>query len=418
MFTVREREQHQAKMDNLEADENGVYYDTGFWDYIHNYTDFYDAEWNDIPEKGIAVKVEMVTSPILVCLGVPSCLLTAKIMGRMSDRFLPSSGYLVFTSIMDGILLLLVCGNAWIDSWTGHDIITGLTAMSSGSCKFSVFLLHMFYQVSNWSMVCYVLSTHCHVTGGCCGIRWTMRHVIDMLVLLLVLLMCLNAQYFWTYDIVLSGINWWEIPPDEMDPTALNFDKEIKLCVFEARGLGKETHPEYYYFSAILDGVTTDFLPALLMMVYLGIIARRRYRKRREPEENVATIRLVGGRSRDCIRQGEDLSPGLKHRTPIAVALILILGCMPLFAHTLSEQCFNLYHRAVSVETTAHEEEQMRERWRLMYVVFMQVKLSSMVVRLPLYCRTSPKFCSALKEIISWWKNLCLGRQDGNIQVV
>ena len=67
-------------------EKNVAYYDNGFWDYIRNYTEYYEGDFPEIPERLVATQIEQVMAPLLVCLGLPLHLLTIKVLFRLADR--------------------------------------------------------------------------------------------------------------------------------------------------------------------------------------------------------------------------------------------------------------------------------------------------------------------------------------------
>ena len=305
---------------------------------------------------------------------------------------------------MDVLLLVIISGNAWMTTWVQRDIINELTAMTSGLCKFAVFLLHTFHQLANWSVVFFVYTTRCHLTGGCFMIGWTSSHVTDLMVVGLVALMCLNAQYFWTYDIIQYGMDAWDIPQDDADPNKAHPLTGLRHCVFDARGLEKrEEHADYYYVSVMLDSVITDLLPSLALVIYLSVLGWHHYKPTTEcEEEDTAT--------EQSYYVCTELIQGLTDRTPMALCVIQLLSCLPLFIHVLCETTSGLYHR--SAATNPHQDEVIRARWYLSHVLLLQFKMVCTVLRFPIYCYTSPQFLTIVRHMGVWWKNLCLGRRD------
>ena len=391
-----------------EVEDMAVYYDRDkdFWDKLYNFTEYYQSAWDGIPEKIAASWLRQVLSPLFVCVGVPLCILNAKILRRLSARYLPTCTYLVVTSVVDSVLLLVVSGNAWLDTWIHRDIMKEVTTFSSGACKFTVYLLRLFYQLSNWSVVCYVFTTHCHVTGSCCGIHWNFSNVTDMMVFILVLLMCFNSQYFWTYDIVDFDAHSLVMPSaEDMNFGSLGLVQYGKICMFEAHAKDKaDPHPEYYYLSSLFNILVTELIPVLMVTAHLVIVARQHYLHQKfAPGEN-------GGQAPRWDWLKLVLIHGLVRRTPIALCLLQITSCLPLFLYVVSEKADAFYHG--DAPTPQAQSLYQQARWNLFRMVFLHIKLLCMLLRFPLYCCTSFQFLAMFRHILQNLRNRCIGRND------
>ena len=370
------------------------------------YEDLYDKEkfmaylnynpGEEMPrESGIARTISQVMCPVLIFIGVPLTVMNAVAMSRISRTALNCAWYLMVGALLDTFLMFTSNVNCWLNSWRGTDYLMQITVISRATCKLVIFVNHLLPQLSNWCVICYVYATllpmrspapntpnknnntGSGISGSNTGSKGTKRRgrAQDVMVLVLALLMCFNIQYFWTYDIVHSGV--LVTKPAELitSATVLVLDQEAKMCVFRGTGMANEEHkPDNYFLSALLDSILTDLVPAVLLFGYLVVVLRRCARSSGERHTN-------------------DVND-LRTWTPLILATLHFYVCMPKFVLTICE-----LKAFIPTDT-----ELSKARFELGMTILSQWRHVAVAARFFIYLKTSRLF---RERIVVIKKGLC-----------
>lgn len=312
----------------MDEDTEDYEYNAYDLDKFYEYMNYDPGE--EIPDEvHISRVVAQVVCPLLVLIGTPLSLLTVHILSKISKTVLPCAWYMMVGSTIDILLFVVSSCNCWLSSWTRHDLLMDMTVISKATCKMVVYADHLLMQLSNWCTVCFVYGTLWHASRtSTCALNNRASHVKDVMALIVALLMCFNMQYFWTYDLVYSGV-WITEPGDFLNSeTVLVLDTEAKQCVFRGTGMHKEANnPEHYFVSALLDSMLADCVPAVLFLIYFLLVLYTRF-KTPESAHHVLTIEED---ATQIVIPSDFCS-----RTPLSLAVIQFFVCMPNFVFTLT----------------------------------------------------------------------------------
>lgn len=156
-------------------------------------------------EVKAATYLYLYVSPWLLFFGTLGNVLSYIIMHKMSSHVWSTCLYMSVIPMVDLVILYVECGNNWIIrlSKSTINISQFLVVSSNAVCKVYTFLFNFILHLSAWLIVamlgeCVLSVRFTRQTPRLC----TREHTRAVILLITVLLICVNIQYFWTYGVI------------------------------------------------------------------------------------------------------------------------------------------------------------------------------------------------------------------------
>ena len=291
--------------------------------YVHDYSDLYSYSYGtggysyvdysygpDYVEFIISDDMTSYLSPVLLAIGLIGNAFTVIIMLSLASSHLSSCVYLAVLAIIDMIQLCITRGNMWMNQVFKMDITSLILTQSNVSCQVYSFLMSI-VNMSNWILVVTLLEM-CLVS-----IRPERAHRIctrerakNIILVLILFLICVNAHFFWTYGLVAQ--HW-----------ALNSQMS---CTFTPTG---SYYSEYFRSEVwpIMDMLGSLLLPDFFILILIVLIYRhtgcRQDRKAHALYENHFVLN----------------APALQYfrRIMLALGILCIMGTLPESGYNIFE---------------------------------------------------------------------------------
>lgn len=247
----------------METEEEFVFqdYSADDWLLLFNTSDYElletsgDGSYNEALEQVVRV-FQQCLPPMQVLLSCITNLLVLVVMSRMKDKVHQLCAYLLVVAGMDILIILQDSGNAWLMRILGRDYLKEYMNHSEICCKVVTYFKHLFQHLSVWMTVT-VCIENLFVNLNPAAVRhFHTQRVTDVICLILVLVMCFNLHYFWTYGVILL----------EFDIAIGHVIKE-KYCFFFTKTLKGTSHQTDGYIWKTLDHVLVEYLPMLAMLI-------------------------------------------------------------------------------------------------------------------------------------------------------
>ena len=258
--------------------ESDVEYDGYFYHYDgDNSTPYYDnymQMWEDYtyPQDIAADSVNIYLPPVLLFIGTVGNFISSIVLAKLSYKSLTTCFYLAFQAVADTLLLYIRCGNTWIRQIAGVDITMAILSRSNTSCQVYSFLSNFLLHLCAWMLVAAVVEVmvvtskplKAHTTC-------TLDRSKNVVLLILLLLVCANAHFFWTYGL-------------EED----FFHHDIFFCTFTTFG---NHHSEYFrgVIWPVMDLLFASILPGMIILgcvIYILVSRSRKSSRRQTVKDN------------------------------------------------------------------------------------------------------------------------------------
>lgn len=230
--------------------------------YYYDYGDFENWMTYGFPEDIAAESINFYIPPILLIGGTIGNILCVIIMCRLTSRMLTSCFYLAFLAFVDTLLLYIRDGNMWIRQICDIDITMKILSNSNASCQVYSFVSNFLLHMCSWLLVtalgeaamvnAHPMTAHKHIS---------LDRAKNILLLQVLVLICVNAHYFWTYG----------LEQDFVDPG-------IHFCTFSTLG---SHYSEYFRDSVwpIMDLLASSLLPGIMILICVVYILRARHKQ-------------------------------------------------------------------------------------------------------------------------------------------
>ena len=187
--------------------------------------------------------------------------------------------YVVIASLMDQPFLCLIAVDEWMQQFAHVDVRQMAVRSSASLCKLYPFVSDFVLHMSVWSMVAMSVETTLVRLNPKKWAAQLLRldHARDVLLLLVVLLVCVNAHCFWTYTLV----------PLQMHGTSLRKPEGnhqfTDVCTYVRQG-NQQNDIFFKFVWPILLIVLIDLLPVAIIVfcILMQLCARWRRVKRKD----------------------------------------------------------------------------------------------------------------------------------------
>lgn len=157
----------------------------------------------DEPEYQLAVNIETYFFPFLLVLGTLGNVFSLLPLRHLSLHAWSTCYYLFILCAVDLVILYIHCGGTWYAKITDYYVSIKVMNSSNATCKIFLFITNVLLQLWPWLMVALcvelMFSTRFPLrTYQMC--TWERARATVLLITLL--LVCLNLNYFWTWGIV------------------------------------------------------------------------------------------------------------------------------------------------------------------------------------------------------------------------
>ena len=221
---------------------------------------FSEMYGTNFPEKDIAEKMFVYASPVLMVVGTIGNILSAVVLFKMCRKVLTTCLYLFVLSIIDLIVLYMRCGNEWIMHMANYNVQEKAQLASNSVCKLYPFVINFALHLSIWLMVALATETTIVTLRPERLIRVCVSERAKAVILLIiVLLVCVNAHSFWTFNLIEEKTG--ESP-------------EPKMCTNLRQGQANEEFRRVVW--PIIDILVTDFFPYFTVFSCTVIMVTRR----------------------------------------------------------------------------------------------------------------------------------------------
>ncbi|XP_070202817.1 cysteinyl leukotriene receptor 1-like [Littorina saxatilis] len=179
-----------------------------------NLSDYYDTFFNYYDECGMeslllypeyqaAGHISTFLYPVLLVLGTLGNVASLLLLRHLSNHAWSSCLYLAVLSVVELVVLYIRCGGPWLDKVAGINPFFIIMTSSDAMCKINLFVLNVFLQMWPWLMVALSVELLISVrfplkTYECC----TTERARATILLITILLVCLNLNFFWTWGLV------------------------------------------------------------------------------------------------------------------------------------------------------------------------------------------------------------------------
>ena len=156
-----------------------------------------------LPEALAAHVIFFYGTPVLLVWGTLGNVLCAVVLTRMSRSAVSTCVYVVASNIADLVLLYMRIGNEWLDDITGVNVRVSASISSNSVCKLYPFVTGFLSHLTVWLIACIatelaIVTVRPERFKGVCKTA----HARTVVMLIVAILACVNAQYFWTYRLV------------------------------------------------------------------------------------------------------------------------------------------------------------------------------------------------------------------------
>ena len=214
------------------------------------------------PESHAAHVLFMYGAPVLLVWGTLGNVLCAVVLTRMSRSAVSTCVYVVASNVADLVLLYMRIGNEWLDDMTGVNVRMSASLSSHSVCKLYPFVSGFLSHLTVWLIAC-VAAELSIVTArperfiSVCKTA----HARIVIMLLVVLLVCVNAQSFWTYRL-----------------TKMETRLEKGLVCTNVRQVGSDEFRLVTW--PIIDGIVTHVCPYFVVFACVVAVSTVRLRRR------------------------------------------------------------------------------------------------------------------------------------------
>ncbi len=342
-------------------------------------------------EQQARLIVDLSVPPVLLILGLAGGVLSSVVLGNMARSVTPLCIHLLALSLVDIAVLLLEEGVRWTARVAGRDIFRDAINQSDTLCKTFYFLKHWTSHFSSWITVCVMIEAFMARKRpkevGSIGLK----HVVDTLIVLVVLLTLLNAHYFWTYGI------------DYVDMMVDGSPRREKFCMFNGKDLqGYQDDPVIGDILAIIHWVVADAVPmavVLVLLIWTCVVPRRTRRTseyRDTGRENLLSSHPEGKKQyKDCNPSGP--LNELLDKTVVYLSVAFLLFTFPYFVC----RPLNRHFSGSGNMDPMINSDRTDPKWALVTAVFWQWKMTFYSARVLLYAWTSCWFRRAAGHLMT-----------------
>ena len=156
-----------------------------------------------LPEAHAAHVIFFYVTPVLLVWGTLGNVLCAVVLTSMSRSAVSSCVYVVASNVADLILLYMRIGNEWLDDMTDVNVRVSASISSNSVCKLYPFITGFLSHLTVWLIACIaaelaIFTVRPERSIGVCKTA----HARAVIMLIVVISACVNAQCFWTYRLV------------------------------------------------------------------------------------------------------------------------------------------------------------------------------------------------------------------------
>jgi hypothetical protein len=178
------------------------------------------------------------------------------IMARLREKVHQLHSYLLIVAALDFIIILWSSGNDWLMKVVGRDYLTEYMNNSDICCKVLTYFRHLFIHLSVWMTLTLCIENVCFHLRPRSLRHFASKRITDVVCLLLVLVMCFNLHYFWTYGVMKVDFEF-----------AIGHIIRDHYCFFLTKTLTGTKHQTDSFVWRILDTVLVEFLPVLTVFI-------------------------------------------------------------------------------------------------------------------------------------------------------
>ena len=217
------------------------------------------------PEDIAAQTINFYLPPILLIIGTAGNIICLIVHIRLTQRMLTACFYLAFLALVDTFLLYIREANAWVNQVLDINVSINIINTSNASCQVYSFASNLLLHMSSWLLaaaLCEVAMINAHPAVA--HKRLSLDKTKNVLLIQVLILVCVNAHYFWTYG----------LEPDYNDP-------EIKFCTFTTFG---NHYSEYFRDSVwpIMNMLSASIVPGVTLLICVVYILKMRKRHGRD----------------------------------------------------------------------------------------------------------------------------------------
>lgn len=387
--------------DDLSLDDlgNGSFGDSYY--YNGEYYNFEEWWTYSTTEDEAADGINLYLPPILLVTGTVGNILSCVVLVRLTYRVLSTSMYLAILAILDTLMIYNRCVAIWVHQLVDIDITRMIANRSNAACQVYSFVTHFIIHLDAWLLTAAVLECTIVITKPLKAHHLcSTNRVRNILLVEILLLVCINAHFFWTYG----------LEPDYMDNTKF-------FCTFSTFG---NHYSEYFRHIVwpVMDLLSSAVAPGCIILFSCIHALRHRCKERPLAQADNADDRVCYG---SIIDNPYLLDPEATNRFVlicIALGLMSVAFTLPQTTYLTFEYVLeraNLYQHFLnnSVNFTALKKlgqvvcESMKD-------IFLSLKFVFYIASWPTFRRELSKICQKRKKHIrSKTGQKCLGvRED------
>ncbi|XP_074645124.1 uncharacterized protein LOC141901644 isoform X2 [Tubulanus polymorphus] len=211
---------------------------------------------NKYPEHAIAANLQLYLPPFILTIGTLGNLFTSIIMQKLTHCVSSTCLYLTVLPIIETLWLYVRCGDTWLNNIADMQLSNQLLLLSDAMCKIYPFTFNFIIHFVHWLMVAACIEGFIIIRyPKKSQIMCTFERARAVILLLTVLLVCVNAQFFWTYELVtLDGRD------DKPKGT---------LCTFASKGASQIFQDIIW---PVIDTLTSEILPMIIVSVFVAMM--------------------------------------------------------------------------------------------------------------------------------------------------
>ena len=160
-------------------------------------------EFPEYIESTVAEYIYAYVFPVFLSVATIGNALCFLVMLQLCRQVWSTCVYLALVAVIDLVVLYTRCGNDWMVHKYQLDFSNMLMTYSDSICKAYPFTFNLLLQLGRWLLVAtavegMIAMRHAHIAHNMC----TLSRARAVVLLLIVLLICINSHYFWTFELV------------------------------------------------------------------------------------------------------------------------------------------------------------------------------------------------------------------------
>lgn len=225
------------------------------------------------PEKQARESVYMYVTPVFLIIGTIGNIISAIVLCKMFRKVMTTCLYLFASCFVDLFVLYIHAGNDWVTHFLGQEYNIRVKAMYSSNslCKIYPFTADFALHLSIWLVVAMTIETAMVSLVPARLLRvCKIERARAAILLITVLLVCVNAHYFWTFSQIKIEKGG--------QPVQI-------VCTNEKPGMNHHSENFRKIGWPVINILVSDFLPYFIIFSCTVIMLTKKLRRRENSRE-------------------------------------------------------------------------------------------------------------------------------------